>query len=430
MPAAIITGGSWGQPACLLESFRIFPNTIIIDAKNGETGKPGAEIQRDGRPFRPFHLLLLLLDDGKVWITRMGSIFISYRRDDSEGQAGRLYDDLVAVFGSDSVFIDVAAIEPGRDFRTSIDQNLNSCGVFLSLIGKAWLTAADTSGRRRLDDPSDFVRIETAAVLVRDIPVIPVLVQGARAPKADELPDDLKNLAYRNAMELTHPRWDSDVQLLIRAVRPFVSRPNVGPGLEVRQPVKKSIGLKYFLLSVIGVAFVLGMVFYLWPGKEVNGPPERKSIETNTSPSTVASETSKPTPEKPSPSLVAPETRKRAPESAANEAPNAAPNAREEIAQDFSLAAEQEPFANNPKRYTFTLSINAPGGMIGDIARVHYNLVYVSNPLSLDASNAPRFSAVYEGWGCYETVVVTLYFKSRGSKPLEKTFNMCKALGQ
>src|SRR5216117_1786476 len=148
----------------------------------------------------------------------MGSIFLSYRREDSEGQAGRLYDDLVAVFGPDSVFMDVAAIQPGRDFRKSIDQSLSSCGVFLSLIGKSWLTAKDTSGQRRLDDPVDFVRIETAAALKRDIPVIPVLVQGASAPKADQLPDDLKELAFRNAVELTHARWDSDIQVLIKAL--------------------------------------------------------------------------------------------------------------------------------------------------------------------------------------------------------------------
>src|SRR5256886_16232469 len=108
----------------------------------------------------------------------MGSIFLSYRRGDSVGQAGRLYDDLVAVFGSDSVFMDVAAIQPGRDFRKSIDQSLNSCGVFLSLVGKRWLLAKDTSGQRPLDDPADFVRIERGAALKRESSVIPVLVQG------------------------------------------------------------------------------------------------------------------------------------------------------------------------------------------------------------------------------------------------------------
>src|SRR2546430_11721412 len=118
----------------------------------------------------------------------MGSIFLSYRREDSEGQAGRLYDDLVAVFGLDSVFMDVAAIQPGRDFRKSIDQSLNSCGVFLSLIGRNWLTAKDTSSQRRLDDPADFVRIKPGAALKPDIPAIPVLRQAASAPNTVQLP--------------------------------------------------------------------------------------------------------------------------------------------------------------------------------------------------------------------------------------------------
>src|SRR5215813_7936336 len=159
----------------------------------------------------------------------MGSIFLSYRREDTEGQAGRLYDDLVGVFGSDLVFMDVAAIEPGRDFRKSIDQSLSSCGVFLSLIGRNWLTAQGASGERRLDDPADFVRIETGAALKRDIPVIPVLVQGAAPPRPDQLPDDLKELAFRNAVELTHARWDSDIQVLLKALRPLISQPGLKP---------------------------------------------------------------------------------------------------------------------------------------------------------------------------------------------------------
>ena len=116
----------------------------------------------------------------------MGAIFLSYRRDDAEGQAGRLYDDLVAVFDPDGVFMDVAAVQPGRDFRKAIEQSLTSCGVFLALIGKNWLTAKDESGRRRLHDPADFVLIEIAAALKRDIPVVPVLVQGAKVPKAEQ----------------------------------------------------------------------------------------------------------------------------------------------------------------------------------------------------------------------------------------------------
>jgi len=95
--------------------------------------------------------------------------------------------------------------------------------------------------------------------------------------------------------------------------------------------------------------------------------------------------------------------------------------------EDFSLVARQEPRADNPKRYTFTLSLDAPA-LVDDIARVHYDLVYGPNPLSLEGGAGPSFSAVYEGWGCYETVVVTVYLKSSGSQPLKKTFNMCKVL--
>ena len=199
----------------------------------------------------------------------MGSIFLSYRREDSEGQAGRLYDDLVAVFGSDSVFMDVAAIQPGRDFRKSIDQSLNSCGVFLSLIGKSWLTAKDTSGQRRLDDPADFVRIETAAVLKRDIPVIPVLVQGALAPKADQLPDDLKELAFRNAVELTHPRWNSDIQVLIEALRPHISQSVPKPEPERVQTGSKLRATKSLAVVAILLVIVIGLAFYLVAKKKL-----------------------------------------------------------------------------------------------------------------------------------------------------------------
>jgi hypothetical protein len=152
----------------------------------------------------------------------MRAIFISYRRDDAEGQAGRLFNDLTQHFGEDAVFMDVAGIEPGRDFRRVIDNQVSSCGVLLAIIGKGWLTAKDESGARRLDDPMDFVRLETASALKRDIPVVPVLVHAARMPRVDDLPEDLKDLAFRNGVELTHARWDSDVQVLVKALQPYV----------------------------------------------------------------------------------------------------------------------------------------------------------------------------------------------------------------
>lgn len=150
------------------------------------------------------------------------AIFISYRRNDAEGEAGRLFDDLVREFGEHSVFMDVAAIQPGRDFRKIIDESVATCGVLLAVIGAHWLDSRDESGNRRLDDPSDFVRLETASALKRDIPVIPVLVRGAKIPQPQALPEDLKELAYRNAVELTHARWNGDLQFLMRALRPLL----------------------------------------------------------------------------------------------------------------------------------------------------------------------------------------------------------------
>ena len=152
----------------------------------------------------------------------MRGIFISYRREDAEGQAGRLFDDLANEFGNAAVFMDVAGIEPGRDFRRAIDENVANCGVLLAIIGKNWLNIRDAEGQRRIDDPMDFVRLETAAALKRDIPVIPVLVQGAKMPRTAHLPPDLVDIAFRNGVELTHARWDSDVQILFKALRPHV----------------------------------------------------------------------------------------------------------------------------------------------------------------------------------------------------------------
>ncbi len=185
----------------------------------------------------------------------MRAIFISYRRDDTEGHAGRLFEDLRDRFGKHAVFMDVAGIEPGRDFRRVIEQQVASCGVLLALIGKNWLTAADANGKRRLDDAADFVRLETASALKRDIPVIPVLVHDAAMPRAEQLPDDLKDLAFRNGVELTHARWSSDVQLLIDALLPQVDAAPPVPA-PARPPDRHlpwmSAALTVFVLGGVG----------------------------------------------------------------------------------------------------------------------------------------------------------------------------------
>ena len=150
------------------------------------------------------------------------SIFISYRRSDSEGEAGRLSDVLSHRFSEQAVFMDVDAIKPGRDFRKAIEESVQGCCVLLPVIGPEWLEAKSPTGMRRLDDTNDYVKLEIAAALRRDIPVIPVLVRGARVPQAEHLPLEIADLAYRNGVELTHSRWKSDLQILIHALEPYM----------------------------------------------------------------------------------------------------------------------------------------------------------------------------------------------------------------
>jgi hypothetical protein len=131
--------------------------------------------------------------------------------------------------------MDVDAIQPGRDFRKAIHENVGGCSVLLAVMGPDWLDTKDTSGVRRLENENDYVRLEIAVALKRDIPVVPVLVRGGRMPKADQLPEELRELAYRNSVELTHARWKSDVQVLIRALAPYMCKTDSPMGDSVRQ---------------------------------------------------------------------------------------------------------------------------------------------------------------------------------------------------
>ena len=147
-------------------------------------------------------------------------IFISYRRQDSQSAAGRLADSLREHLPEAAIFRDVETIEPGMDFVDAINAALESCDVLLAVIGPRWISIQDEAGQRRLDDPNDYTRLELATALGRaDVRVIPVLVDGAVMPPMDSLPDDLKALSRRNALELTDKRWDYDVSQLVAALR-------------------------------------------------------------------------------------------------------------------------------------------------------------------------------------------------------------------
>jgi hypothetical protein len=146
-------------------------------------------------------------------------VFISYRWADSAGYAGRVMDRLDRELGRDLVFMDVDALPLGTNFSKVLHEEVAKCKVLLAVIGPNWLDARDEHGNRRLDNPNDFVRIEIAAALQRSIPVIPLLLDGARIPKADELPEDLKELALRNGMEIRHASFQDDMNRLIRGLK-------------------------------------------------------------------------------------------------------------------------------------------------------------------------------------------------------------------
>ncbi len=151
----------------------------------------------------------------------LGGVFISYRREDTAGFARLIYDRLTNKLGRDSVFFDVDNIPVGLDFVDILSERVGKCYALIAVIGKNWVSSADIHDRRRLDDPNDFVRIEIEAALERKIRVIPVLVDGAPMPQPGDLPDSLKKLVRRQGIEISHTRFDSDVERLTRALMPL-----------------------------------------------------------------------------------------------------------------------------------------------------------------------------------------------------------------
>jgi hypothetical protein len=179
----------------------------------------------------------------------MARIFINYRRDDTQGVAGRLFDYLALKYSRRELFMDVDAMKPGLDFAKQLDTQVSQCHVLLAVIGPHWLDAHDQAGKRRLDNEKDYVRIELGAALKRDIAVIPVLIDGAVMPSEDSLSDDLKPLARRHALELRHTRFNADADAIVHALETVVPRS--------RMPWK---------LVAAGVAVVaIAAIAVLWP---------------------------------------------------------------------------------------------------------------------------------------------------------------------
>jgi hypothetical protein len=166
-----------------------------------------------------------------LWSVRRRShprIFISYRRrGEGAGYGGRIADKLVEHFGAEQCFRDVVSIESGVDFVQAIHEAVGACEVLIAVIGPDWTTQTNEKGRRRLDDPRDFVRLEVVAALERGIRVIPVLVGGAEMPAEGELPQVLEALSRRQAHEVTDSRWDYDAGRLVQSIELIGIRPRV-----------------------------------------------------------------------------------------------------------------------------------------------------------------------------------------------------------
>lgn len=146
-------------------------------------------------------------------------VFISYRRDDSRWVVKNIYQNLLKVFSKDQIFMDVDGISYGADFKKTIQEQVKECNVLIAVIGKNWLHSVDKNGKRRIDDPNDFVRIEISTALKREIRVIPLLVDKASMPSSEELPEELSSLTWRNAIEVSDLNFDVDVKRLVKSLR-------------------------------------------------------------------------------------------------------------------------------------------------------------------------------------------------------------------
>ena len=217
----------------------------------------------------------------------MAGVFISYRREDSPGHAGRIFDRVRARFGADVVFMDVTAIDAGVDFVDAIDRAVGTCDVLLAIIGPQWAGVTDHAGRKRLDNPNDFIRLEIAGALKRNVRVVPVLVDDAQLPGAGDLPDDLQPLLRRNAAQLRDARWDADIEQLIASLERIVK-----PQEEPLRLEASPRGRLRWVAAVAVLALSVGAAVALWP--RASAPLPARSA-TTTAPTTTAPVTTVPT---------------------------------------------------------------------------------------------------------------------------------------
>ncbi|MBL8558238.1 MAG: toll/interleukin-1 receptor domain-containing protein [Hyphomonadaceae bacterium] len=204
-------------------------------------------------------------------MARQQSIFIGYRRDDTADVAGRIYDALARRFGRDRLFKDVDNLKPGADFGAYIGGVLPKCRVFLALIGPNWLDSRDEDGRRRLDDPGDWVRVEIETALsTKGLTVVPVLVNGARMPRAEEVPESMRGLLRLHAATVRRdPDFHDDIRRMGEAIRDSLKSgaldlTALGAGVTKTDRGEGGGGSK-IALTMVALAGIGGAAYFLAP---------------------------------------------------------------------------------------------------------------------------------------------------------------------
>lgn len=197
----------------------------------------------------------------------MTGIFISYRRSDSAGHAGRLADDLGERLAGESLFRDFDAIEAGEDFVTALERAVAACSVMLVVIGPTWARVAAPDGQRRLHQPGDFVRMEVEAAIARDIRIIPVLVGDAQMPLAADLPESMQGLLRRNAFSISDRRWQFDLNQLTEILRKHLgaatppAMPASPPNLSAPLPPATKRSMPSWQKIILGLAVAAGGMY-------------------------------------------------------------------------------------------------------------------------------------------------------------------------
>lgn len=196
----------------------------------------------------------------------MAGIFLNYRREDSFGYAGRVYDKLSQNFDRSQIFMDVDTLNPGAPYVDDIHNAINSCVAMITLIGPKWLSVTDKHDARRIDDPKDLVHQEIASALNRNILVIPLLLPGASMPTADELPNDLQKLALRNAVSLSEPNFHPEMEKVIMTIKNEI-KGDFSKTLKFNQlAILKGIFSSALLVLIL--SFSIAVFFYITPPRE------------------------------------------------------------------------------------------------------------------------------------------------------------------